>query len=430
MANWFPLRERLREVEDRYTFAWDELDSLVGGLPRSAYEHSAFWRGMRTGWPGFTTTSVVLGDEVTFVRRSNETATTADGEPGAVMAPPLTSARRPDIVLVSCVKSKLSHPAPARDLYTSSLFCKQRSYAEALGVPWFVLSAKHGLVAPENMLEPYELRLSNAPRDYRRGWGARVVQQLQDAAGPLDGKTIEVHAGAAYTDPIRAGLRAAGADLVEPLSGLPLGQRLAWYRPWTEISPVLGPTPEVSDLVARLKDQATTQSPAEFLSTNGVGLRAPGLYSWWIDHEGAADLTTGLGLLLEPGLIYAGLAGATRSRSGRKSTNTLWGRIRGMHLGGRHQFSTFRLSLGSILAAARGETEIDEERLTDWMHAHLRVIALPVEDADALGGLETAVLAALTPPLNLAKLPKTRMRARLSELRKPHGRGSTPRLEA
>lgn len=47
-----------------------------------------------------------------------------------------------DVVLVGCVKRKLSHPAPARDLYTSPLFAKGRAYAEASGAAWFVLSAQ------------------------------------------------------------------------------------------------------------------------------------------------------------------------------------------------------------------------------------------------------------------------------------------------
>jgi hypothetical protein len=49
-------------------------------------------------------------------------------------------------VLVSCVKDKLDHPAPAKDLYTSDLFRKARGYAERVGVPWFILSSEHGLV--------------------------------------------------------------------------------------------------------------------------------------------------------------------------------------------------------------------------------------------------------------------------------------------
>ncbi len=53
VADWSPLRALLADVDTSVTLAWDELDGLVGGLPRSAYVHSAFWKGDRTGWPGF-----------------------------------------------------------------------------------------------------------------------------------------------------------------------------------------------------------------------------------------------------------------------------------------------------------------------------------------------------------------------------------------
>ena len=149
--------------------------------------------------------------------------------------------------------------------------------------------------------------------------------------------------------------------------------------------------------------------------------RSPGLYSWWVDAGGAADLSTGLQQPVEPGLIYAGLAGATRS-GGRKSKNTLWGRIKTMHLGGRHEFSTFRLSLGSVLAESRGDQEIDEPGLTAWMHEHLRLIAVPVDDADTLGDVETEVLLQLDPPLNLDKVARNPLRTQLSALRKKYGR--------
>jgi len=359
VADWSSLRSVLRDVEHRRTFTWQELDSMVGGLPPSAYQYPAFWRGARTGWAGFTTTDVRVGRSVTFVRGFSTAArvlpvslkpegglqsqehTELGGEP----------VQRADIVLVGCVKSKLSHAAPAKELYTSALFRKERAYAETAGELWFILSAEHGLVAPDEVLQPYELRLSATPSSYRQDWGVRVVQHLQDTAGPLGGKTVEVHAGSAYVEPIRVGLMQAGAYLLEPLAGLALGERLAWYgshmrQPQTRATtPVLAPgrsssrapAPDVAGLVAELRDEPTSRSPAEFLATNGAGMRMPGLYSWWVDSSGAHDLTAGLGHRVEPGLIYAGLAGATRSRSGMKSTNTLWGRIRGMHLGGQAQ---------------------------------------------------------------------------------------------
>ena len=417
---------------------------MVGGLPPSASQYPAFWKGARTGWPGFTTTDVRVGRSVTFVRGFSTAARVPpvslkpEGDPQSQAQTELGGGpdQRADIVLVGCVKSKLSHAAPAKDLYTSALFRKERAYAEMAAELWFILSAEHGLVAPDQVLQPYELRLSTTPSSYRKDWGVRVVQQLQDTAGSLGGRTIEVHAGSAYVEPLRVELTQAGAHLVEPLAGLTLGQRLAWYSSHMRqpqiraTTPVLAPTPEspqppppsVLGLVAELRNKATSRRPAEFLATNGAGMRMPGLYSWWVDSIGAHDLTGGLGHSVEPGLIYAGLAGATRSRSGTKSTNTLWGRIRGMHLGGRHNFSTFRLSLGAILAAAHDQDDINEDELTAWMHQHLRVIAIPVEDADALDALETGILAALDPPLNLDKRPKNELRTRLSALRRQYKR--------
>lgn len=426
MADWLPLQKLLEGVDDRLTVTWSDLDRIVGGLPRSAYDHRAFWTGDRSGWPGFTTADVRVGDAVTFVRRvagdePSRTSSTVDARtPGEVPD-------RVDVVLVGCVKSKLGRPAQARDLYTSALFRKARAYAEATGAEWFILSAEHGLVEPEQVIEPYELHLSSTSRAYRAEWGRRVVHDLQANLGDPRSKVIEVHAGKAYLEAVRKGLVEAGATVVEPLAGLTMGERLAWYAPVASgRSPVAAaPVPadaDVAELVARLRNTDDALTPGELLAAGPEGLDVPGLYSWWVDEAGATDLSRGLGQRVDPGLIYAGLAGATRARSGRRSTNTLWGRLKGMHLGSRHDFSTFRRSLGSILTEARGADEIDEAHLTAWMHAHLRVVAVPVEDADALDGLETRVLAELDPPLNLAKMPKSAVRARLTELRRLHSK--------
>jgi len=399
--------------------AWSDLNDLVGGLPRSAYDYSAFWKGDRSAWRGFTTENVRVGTSVTFVRRDRQPTIRAQ----QASQPIAVHDAHPDLVLIGCVKQKLPHPAPAKDLYASALFRKERAYAEASGAPWFVLSAEHGLVDPSTVLEPYDLRLSKTSREYRRGWGDRVADQIAQDCGDIDGLVIEIHAGAAYADAIRDRLTAAGASVREPLRGLTMGQRLAWYGAGTPSAPAeRAPVPEVAELVNRLGSDGNATAPEAFLATNGAGTRHPGLYSWWVDSAGAADLRRGLGEPLQEGLIYAGLAGATRRRSGRRSSNTLWGRICGMHLGGRYQFSTFRLSLGSILASASDAYEIDEAALTAWMHEHLRLVTVVVDDADALDQLETNVLATLDPPLNLDKMPKTETRLRLSALRRQYGK--------
>ena len=331
------------------------------------------------------------------------------------------------IVLVTCVKSKLTRPAAAKDLYTSALFRKERAYAERAGVPWFILSAEHGLVAPDEWLAPYERYLADTTASYRSAWGAWVVARLDVLAGPLNDQIVEIHAGSTYLDAVRPHLNRLGARVVDPLHGLSIGQRLAWYL---SIDQELAEEPNhVDQFVEALRDSTSAVSPEAFADRGKATVDRPGLYSWWVDQAGAEDLSRGLGLLIECGLIYAGLAGATRWPSGKRSNNTLWLRVMTMHLGGNHEFSTFRRTLGAILAEATGAARIDEMRLTQWMNAHLRIVTIPFEDGDALGRLERDVLERLDPPLNLQSMQHTPVRHRLKELRRAIVNPATPTAE-
>jgi hypothetical protein len=277
VANWSPLRALLAEIETSLTVSWGELDSLVGGLPKSAYVHSAFWKGDRSGWPGFTTTSVKVGGSVTFIRRGARPQAAHGVTPGRAAR---SAGTAPDLILVGCVKQKLGVGARGRELYTSPLFRKERAYAEESGTTWFILSAEHGLVDPDAVLQPYDLRLSTTSGAYREAWGARVLGQLREAAGSIKGKTIELHAGSAYTDAIRDRLKHEGATVVEPLAGLPLGARLAWYARAAEQAFMgTNPPPAASDeditqLIARL---AEAERAITRISFSGLGETACGL---------------------------------------------------------------------------------------------------------------------------------------------------------
>ena len=436
MANWKALTSHLNGISDRVTLTWPELDAIVGGLPASATNHRAWWSGDRShihSWQsvGFVVTDLQMGSRVTFSRNSNFSSVKVSNPLASPIttAPPAHEQPRvedsiPDILLISCVKSKRSEAAPAKDLYTSPLFRKERTYAEQQSAPWFILSAEHGLVTPDQRLAPYEKYLPDESGTYQQEWGRRVVAELELSQGPLRGKIIEIHAGSVYLNAIRSGLESSGAIILEPLHGLPMGKRLQWYDIYfrTHTSEVIREAEitlsNIPNLVTELSDPSNSITPAEFLNGGSSGRKVPGLYSWWVDSEGAVDLTNGLGFPIEAGMIYAGLAGATHWPSGKKSTNTLWLRIATMHLGTNHEFSTFRRTIGAILAIRSGAREIDEVALTLWMGSHLRVIAIPYGDADSLGRAEEAVLAELDPPLNLKGMAKTDLRRRLKELRR------------
>jgi len=126
------------------------------------------------------------------------------------------------IGLVSCSKAKIDRRAAARDLYSASdLFRKAARYCAAHCDDWYILSAKYGLVRPDEVLEPYDLTLKRMRVDERRRWGLAVASKLRE----LGAVKLEIHAGQYYVQP----LVDAGIALENPLAGLGLGQRKRWY---------------------------------------------------------------------------------------------------------------------------------------------------------------------------------------------------------
>ena len=135
------------------------------------------------------------------------------------------------IGLVGCVKGKRSSPAPARDLYTSPLFLKRRAFVEPTCDRWFILSAKHGLVDPDEILAPYDETLTHASEERRRAWSRQVLADLEQALPDLHDVHFEIHAGSAYFDHgLEDGLRRRGATVEAPTRGLAIGRQLAFYK--------------------------------------------------------------------------------------------------------------------------------------------------------------------------------------------------------
>ena len=130
-----------------------------------------------------------------------------------------------DIGLISCCFRKLVHAAPAHQLYTSPLFRLAVQYVSTRCGLWFVLSALHGLVEPDQVLEPYDVTLHGLKKAQRQQWAEGVVGQLRHR-GLLDGAHhFLLLAGADYSAPLAEML---GAQ--QPLRGLGIGRRLAWFR--------------------------------------------------------------------------------------------------------------------------------------------------------------------------------------------------------
>lgn len=74
--------------------------------------------------------------------------------------------------LIACAATKAPHAAPARELYRSQLFTAARDWISKPGrvEEWGILSARHGLVLPDDVLEPYDQCLAEMTAEHRAIW--------------------------------------------------------------------------------------------------------------------------------------------------------------------------------------------------------------------------------------------------------------------
>lgn len=127
------------------------------------------------------------------------------------------------IVLVSCVKSKLSRRAKAKDLYISTLFKYNLRYAKSLHPDAiYILSAKYGLLELDQEIDPYEKTLNKMGEREKKAWAEEVLNNLKQK---VDLKTdiFVFLAGNNY----RKYLLPAMTNAQIPFEGLTFGQQLS-----------------------------------------------------------------------------------------------------------------------------------------------------------------------------------------------------------
>lgn len=130
------------------------------------------------------------------------------------------------IILISCVKSKLSTKAKARHLYTSDLFKKSLAYAEMQHPDKiFILSAKYGLLRLNRRIEPYEKTLNNMYMAERKTWAAGVLKQLERVTD-LKRDEFIILAGEKYRQYLVPHL----SNVKTPLKGKSFGNQLRFLK--------------------------------------------------------------------------------------------------------------------------------------------------------------------------------------------------------
>ena len=139
--------------------------------------------------------------------------------------------RTADLCLVSCVSVKRRVPSRAGDLYASPWFRKARACVEAMGCPWYILSAKHGLLDPNSTIDPYNQTLKTMPVNRRRAWASGVIKHL--APRLVGVNSVAFLAGRAYREFLERELRGRGLTIYVPMEGMGIGRQLSWLADQT-----------------------------------------------------------------------------------------------------------------------------------------------------------------------------------------------------
>jgi hypothetical protein len=147
---------------------------------------------------------------------------------------------RAPLMVIGCGREKLSIGAPACNLYTSDRFRQSVTLATILPAPFVILSAKHGIVEPGEVLEPYDLDIDTLSDAHQRSWAKAAVDRLATHA---EGRAISVLTTGAYERLLIAanGRRPQPLEIVAPWLELKAPDRVVWLN-------------EAHRMAARIKD--------------------------------------------------------------------------------------------------------------------------------------------------------------------------------
>ena len=117
---------------------------------------------------------------------------------------------------------------PGIDLYISPWFKRARTYVESTKQPWFILSAKYGLVCPNSEILPYAKTLNSMSKERQCEWANDVLTDLELRIAEID--SIYILAGQKYREFLEPNLRKCGVNVYVPMAGLGIGRQLSWLN--------------------------------------------------------------------------------------------------------------------------------------------------------------------------------------------------------
>ena len=172
-------------------------------------------------------------------RLADAFAGAASVDAAASVAPVVARAlEKPVLALISCTKRKASHACAAADLYKPSAgFSYAYRYARLVADKVLILSAKHGIVRPDQILAPYDETLQGSSQAERERWAEMVYPQLRATPEYRDARSIVWLAGEDYRNELLTRVRGDAKRSSVPMLGLRQGEQVSWLKAQVEGRP-------------------------------------------------------------------------------------------------------------------------------------------------------------------------------------------------
>lgn len=131
------------------------------------------------------------------------------------------------IVFISCTKKKLGHPCSAKEMYTASQWFRGGwQYAKSLNPDdIYILSAKYGLLRPDDIIEPYNKTLITENINAIKIWSTMVAKQIRN-----EGINTFDYAVFLCGFNYRRFIRNLFPNRIEPLAHMGIGQQMRYFK--------------------------------------------------------------------------------------------------------------------------------------------------------------------------------------------------------
>lgn len=304
----------------------------------------------------------------------------------------------PSIIVIGCGRHKKKSPTRAKDLYTSERFKRSKSIALNISAPFFVLSAKHGLLEPEQIVEPYDFEISTMGVQEKKLWAESVLMSISKLK--VDAK-VTVLADKDYALPLINCDIATGGKLrvVAPFMDLLPEHIPLWLEQAERLSIRVRDLTKLYRYIDTARENGFTFKFSELSDTK---LARRGVYVFLDPHE-KNFLNNG------PRIVRIGTHAVSS-----ESKSTLRTRLRShfgqMDGGGNHRGSIYRLHVGRALLESGSlsfhketwgqgqhapseirEDELELERQVSAYLSRLEVFIVPIDDEPSKNSLRALV---------------------------------------